>query len=66
MLLIWIAATCVLSGILLSAGPPIWRGRLSRMPSASEEREDTLEPRRPGRGLELKANWPRLRSLRLG
>ena len=66
MLLIWIAAACVLSGILLTAGPPIWRGRLSRMPSASEERADTLEPRRPGRGLGLKANWPGLTLFALG
>ncbi len=65
MLLIWIAASCVLAGVVLAAIPPMWKGRLSRRPSLLEGR-DTLEPRRPGRGLGLTSTWPGLSLIALG
>jgi hypothetical protein len=66
MALIWIATLCVIAGVLLTAVPPMLKGRLSRTPSASDGRGDTLEPRRPGRGLGLKANWPGLGLIGVG
>ncbi len=65
MLLIWIAASCVLAGVVLTAIPPIWKGRLSRNPSPLK-RHDTLEPRRPGRGLGLSSTWPGLGLIAFG
>ena len=59
MLIIWIAAACVLAGVILTALPPILKGRLSRSPSVSDGR-DTLEPRRPARGFGLRSTWPGL------
>ena len=59
MLVIWLGALFVLSGLLFVATQPIWRGRLSDAKrTSSEVPHDTLEPRRPGAGFGLKANWP--------
>jgi hypothetical protein len=71
MLVIWLGALFVLSGLLFMATQPIWRGRLSeaRRKKVSAVPRDTamkpaepmtLEPRRPGAGFGLKANWPGL------
>jgi len=47
---------------------PIWRGRLSDASkrTSSGAPRDTLEPRRPGAGFTLKANWPSLLLIALG
>jgi uncharacterized protein YjeT (DUF2065 family) len=67
MLAIWLGVVLVLGGLLFMVYQPLWRGRLSdakRKPS--ELPHDTLEPRRPGAGLGLKANWPGLVVVVLG
>ena len=72
MLVIWLGALFVLGGLLFMAAQPIWRGRLSdaRRISSAVARDTlephTLEPRRPGAGFELKANWPGLVLIVLG
>ena len=77
MLIIWLGALFVLSGLLFMATQPIWRGRLSeaRRKRASAVPRDTpmkpaepmtLEPRRPGAGFGLKENWPGLVLIVLG
>ena len=79
MLVIWLGALFVIGGVLFMAAQPIWRGRLSgarrsssavpapktRRPSDTPE-PHTLEPRRPGAGFGLKANWPGLVLIVLG
>jgi hypothetical protein len=67
MLIIWLGAIFILSGLLFMAAQPIWRGRLSDAKRTSSEKpRDTLEPRRPGAGFGLKANWPGLVLVLLG
>ena len=79
---IWIVALLVITGMLLLAAPPIWRGRLAdRLRRAAPpvwrlrlgERDDrvvvardTLEPPDPGAGFELATNWPGLALVALG
>jgi hypothetical protein len=74
MLVIWLGALFVLGGLLFMMAQPIWRGRLSdarrirtssAAPRATPE-PHTLEPRRPGAGFTLKANWPGLVFIVLG
>jgi hypothetical protein len=62
MLVVCLGALFVLAGMLYMAAQPIWRGRLSaaRRTSAASVPNATLEPRRPGTGFGLKANWPGL------
>jgi hypothetical protein len=68
MLVIWLGALFVLGGLLFMAAQPIWRGRLSDAAkrTSSGVPRDTLEPRRPGAGFELKAIWPGLVLIVLG
>ena len=77
MLVIWLGALFFLSGFLFMAAQPIWRWRLSeaRRKRASAVPRDTttkpvepmtLEPRSPGAGFGLKANWPGLVLMVLG
>ena len=81
MLVVWLGALLVLGGVLFMAAQPIWRGRLSdarRIPSAvpgdapkprgpgDTPEPHTLEPRRPGAGFGLPANWPGLVLIVLG
>ena len=72
MLVIWLGALFVIGGVLFMAAQPIWRGRLSdaRRTSSAVPRHTvephTLEPRKPGAGFGLKANWPGLVLIVLG
>jgi hypothetical protein len=74
MLVIWLGALLVLGGLLFMSAQPVWRGRLSdarRIRTYSAERRDsmephTLEPRQPGAGFSLRANWPGLVLIVLG
>jgi hypothetical protein len=63
---IWLGALLVLSGVLFIAAQAIWRGRLSGRRSRSTEPSDTLEPREPGAGFGLAANWPGFALIALG
>jgi hypothetical protein len=62
----WLGALLVVSGVLLMAAPPIWRGRLSGKRFRSPVADGTLEPRRPGAGFGLRTNWPGLALIALG
>ena len=67
MLVIWLGALFVLSGLLFMATQPIWRGRLSDAKRTTPGvPRDTLEPRSPGAGFGLKAIWPGLVLIVLG
>ena len=74
MLVIWLGALFVLCGLVFMVAQPIWRGRLSearrRRTSSAVPRDTlephTLEPRKPGAGFGLKANWPGLVLIVLG
>jgi hypothetical protein len=68
MLVIWLGAIFVLGGVVFVMAQPIWRGRLSDASkrTSSGAPRDTLEPRRPGAGFTLKANWPGLLLIVLG
>jgi hypothetical protein len=68
MLLIWLGALLVIVGVVFMMAQPIWRGRLSDASkrTSSGAPRDTLEPRRPGAGFTLKANWPGLLLIALG
>ncbi len=66
MLVIWLGALLVVGGLVLLAGPPIWRGRLSGRRSGPPVAADTLEPRKPGAGFGLATNWPGLALVVLG
>ena len=65
---IWLGAILVIGGMLFMAAQPIWRGRLSdpTKQTPSGEPRDTLEPRRPGAGFDVRANWPGLALLAVG
>ena len=65
MLFLLIGATLAIIGIVLLAGPPIWRGRLSGGQPRSTAGA-TLEPPQPGAGFKLTSNWPGLTLLLLG
>jgi hypothetical protein len=65
--LIWIGAVLIVGGVVFSAIPPIWQGRLSRarrLPTARPS--NTLEPERPAKGFDLQTNWPGLAMIALG
>jgi hypothetical protein len=74
MLVIWLGALFVVVGLVFMMAQPIWRGRLSearrRRTSSAVPRDTlephTLEPRRPGAGFSLRANWPGLVLIVLG
>jgi hypothetical protein len=67
MLVIWLGALFVLVGVVFMMAQPIWRGRLSDAKRTTPGvPRDTLEPRRPGAGFTLKANWPGLVLIVLG
>ncbi len=67
MLVIWLGALFVFGGVVFMAAQPIWRGRFSDAKRTTPEvPHDTLEPRRPGAGFGLKANWPGLLLIVLG
>jgi hypothetical protein len=66
MLFILLGALLVVAGVVFLAAPPIWLGRLSGRRAPSAEARATLEPRRPGAGFELAANWPGLALIVLG
>ena len=67
LIIFWLGAVLVVSGVLLMAGPPIWRAQLSgRRSRSATAAAGTLEPRRPGAGFGLKRNWPGLALIALG
>jgi hypothetical protein len=66
MLVIWIGALLMISGVLFMAAQPIFRGRLSGRRSRSGVASDTLEPRRRGGGFGLSSNWPGFVLIALG
>jgi hypothetical protein len=67
MLFFGFGALLVVVGLVMLAGPPIWRGRLSGKRSrAATVADNTLEPRQPGAGLTLAASWPGLALIALG
>jgi hypothetical protein len=68
MLVVWLGALLFLGGVVFMMAQPIWRGRLSDASkrTSSGAPRDTLEPRRPGAGFTLKANWPGLVLIVLG
>jgi hypothetical protein len=63
---IWLGALLFISGLVLTAAPPIWRGRLSGGRSRPASQSGTLEPPKPGAGFGLKTNWPGLALIVLG
>ena len=61
MTLIWLGALLIVGGVVLTAVPPILKGRLSRVrPVRATKRSNTLEPERPAKGFDLQSNWPGL------
>jgi hypothetical protein len=67
MVLLGFGALLVVVGLVELAGPLIWRGRLSGKRSrAATMADNTLEPRQPGAGVTLAANWPGLALIALG
>jgi drug/metabolite transporter (DMT)-like permease len=65
--LIWIGALLIVGGVVFTAIPPIWQGRLSRLRRVHARRpSNTLEPEKPGKGFDLQTNWPGLAMLVLG
>lgn len=62
-----IGAFLIFVGVVFMAGQPLWRGRLSGVrPAGSPGPSDTLEPRRPARGLGIGSNWPGLALVAVG
>jgi hypothetical protein len=67
MLVIWIGALLVISGVVLAAVRTAQRGRLSDVPRpAATAGPDTLEPAGRGRRLAIKADLPGLALIALG
>lgn len=67
MTLIWIGALLIVLGVVLAAMPPILEGRLSRLRRVTPSRpSNTLEPERPGKGLDPRKNWPSLAMIAVG
>jgi hypothetical protein len=66
MLVIWLGALLVLSGVLLMAAQAIWRGRLSERRPPAAPAGATLEPRKPAAGFGLATNWPGFALIALG
>jgi hypothetical protein len=67
LVIFWLGALLVASGVLLMAAPPIWRARLSgRRSRSATAAAGTLEPRRPGAGFGFKRIWPGLALVALG
>jgi hypothetical protein len=66
MMLIWVGALLMFSGVLFIAAQAIFRGRLSGRRSRSGVASDTLEPRRRGGGFGLSKNWPGFLLIALG
>ena len=71
MTLVMIGALLVLAGVVFMAAQPLWHGRLSSVKRPDEGlgpqgASDTLEPRKPARGLGIKWNWPGLAMVAAG
>jgi hypothetical protein len=64
---IWLGAILIIAGVVVTAAPPIWLGRLSRLRRVdSGQASNTLEPNRPAKGLGLHASWPGLAMIGVG
>ncbi len=66
MVFILLGALLFIGGVLFTALQPM-KGRLSRPRSVSPTPQGkTLEPERPGRGLDIRSNWPGLAMMAVG
>jgi hypothetical protein len=65
---VWAGALLVVLGVLYAAARALWSGgRLSEAKGPRAGRAgQSLEPRGPGSGLQLKSNWPGLALIALG
>ena len=66
MLVIWLGALLIISGVLFMAAQAIWRGRLSMKRPRPAAAGDTLEPPERGGGFGLGTNWPGFALIALG
>jgi hypothetical protein len=66
MLVVWLGALFFVGGLVFTAGPPLWRARLSERRSHAALADVTLEPKRPGAGFRPAASWPGLALMALG
>lgn len=67
MTIFWLGALLIVVGVVLTAVPPILQGRLSRVRRVDARRpSNTLEPERPGKGLDPRTNWPGLALIGVG
>ncbi len=67
MTLIWLGALLILVGVIVTAMPAILQGRFSRLRRLRTARSSsTLEPERPGKGLDPQTSWPGLAMIVLG
>lgn len=64
--MIWVGAALIIAGLVAMVLQPLRQGQLSGDRLGWEEPADTLEPRRPSRGLGIRGNWPGLALFSVG
>lgn len=66
MVFILLGALLFIGGVVLMVIEPL-KGRLSRARSTGRAPQSkTLEPERPGRGMDIRSNWPSLVMMAVG